>query len=309
MVPCRRLILQGEKTNSMAKSKMEIIQEGAVTTIKTNGGIKILQTSDIHFDSFYCNRAQLFLDLQYAVANGIYVMIFGDIFDAMQGRFDPRRHMEDVRPEYRRENYYDLIVDDAIEQLNPYASNILLVSDGNHELSVLKNANTDLIGRLVKGLSSPKHTVYRGGYGGILRFIDDGFINPAKYFHGSGGEAPVTRGAIQTNRQAVFLPDYNMILNGHSHHQYIIPITRERVTPDGVQYFDFQWHLRSPGYNMSYGDGTKGWEVTRGGVPKPLGSVLIDIKKNEIRPTPWISVPIPVNPIIDIYDGIVFPQE
>ena len=74
-----------------------------------------------------------------------------------------------------------------------------------------------------------KHKVFVGGYGGVILFRDSGQVLPAKYFHGSGGEAPVTRGAIQTNRQAVFLPDFQLVMNGHSHHHYIIPITRERV--------------------------------------------------------------------------------
>lgn len=286
-----------------------ISQEGAVITIQSKGGLKILQTSDIHFDSIYCYREQLYKDLQYAVDNDIMVLFLGDIFDAMNGRFDPRRSMSKVRPEYRKEEYYDAIVDDAIEKLSPYASHILLVSYGNHETSVLKNASTDLIGRLAKGLSSKSHKVYVGGYGGIIVFKDDGEFVPAKYFHGSGGEAPVTRGAIQTNRQAVYLPDYNIVMNGHSHHYYTIPIARERVTNNSEHYFDFQWHLRSPGYVMAYGDGTHGWEVTRGGVPKPVGSVIFDLNGLVVRPTAWITPPIPVIPTLDQFDGVVFPQE
>jgi len=293
----------------MAKPKLEISQNGAVTMIKSDGGISLLQTSDIHIDSVYCYREQLFEDLQYAVDNDIYVLMIGDIFDAMNGRFDPRRNMEDVRPEYRTERYYDAIVEDAVVKLKPYASNILMISYGNHETSVLKNASTDIIARLAKGLSTTKHKIHIGGYGGIILFQDSGKYVPTKYFHGSGGEAPVTRGAIQTNRQAVFLPDFQVIMNGHSHHNYVIPITRERVTSEGQQYFDFQWHLRSPGYVMSYGDGSKGWEVTRGGVPKPIGCVRIDIAGDVVRPMSYITPPKPILPTVDLYDGIIFPQE
>lgn len=293
----------------MTKPDIEVTQRGAVTTISSSGGIKFLQLSDIHFDSIECDRKQLFSDMKQAVDTGWYILMLGDIFDAMQGRFDPRRSMNKVRPEYRTEDYYDAVVNDAIEQFRPYADNMLLVTDGNHETAVLRNANTDLIKRLTRGLSTDKHTVWRGGYGGIIIFNESGYITPAKYFHGSGGEAPVTRGSIQTNRQAVFLPDFNIIMNGHSHHQYIIPITRERVTDGGEHYFDFQWHLRSPGYVMSYGDGSQGWEVTRGGVPKPVGGVLVDIFEKDIRPTPWIVPPKPIKPELNLYDGIVFPQE
>ncbi len=107
-----------------------------------------------------------------------------------------------------------------------------------------------------------------------------------KYFHGAGGEAPVTRGVIQTARQAVYLPDANVVLNGHNHHQYVIPIARERLSNKGRHYSDIQYHVRTPGYKQDYGDGTKGWNVERGGVPKPIGAVWMILKctsMNKIR--------------------------
>lgn len=286
-----------------------IVQSGAVTTIQTAKELEFFVTSDVHFDSAHCNRSQFFRDMDTAVRNKQGIIIVGDFFDAMQGRFDPRRDMSHLRPEYRREDYYDYIVEDAAEQLAPYAKNILLVTDGNHEASVLKNANTDLVGRFSKLLSSKGHTVYRGGYGGVI-FVKQGDTTvPIKYFHGSGGEAPVTRGAIQTNRQAVFLPDFQIILNGHSHNSYWIPIVRERVSPKGEHYFDIQYHIRTPGYSMSYGDGSGGWEVSRGGVPKPIGGFVISIKHGDILSIPVIHSPKPISPVVDVYDGVIFPQE
>ncbi len=133
-----------------------------------------------------------------------------------------------------------------------------------------------------------------GGYGGWVRFMfnmsDGKSTGPrsslrVKYFHGSGGEAPVTRGVIQTARQAVYLPDANVVINGHNHSQYIIPIARERLSNKGVHYSDIQSHVRIPGYKQGYGDGSRGWEVERGGVPKPIGAVWMVMKcvgRNEI---------------------------
>jgi len=289
--------------------KYEIEQIGAVTSISSKKGFTIFATSDTHFDSPSCNRKQFFADLDYAIEKGAQVLIFGDFFDAMNGRFDPRRDMSHLRPEYRTKDYYDVILKDAVKLMKPYAKNILMITDGNHEASVLKNANTDLVGRLTEGLSTPKHTVYRGGYGGIIRFIQGDIVVPAKYFHGSGGEAPVTRGAIQTSRQAVFLPDFQIVFNGHSHHMYWIPIVRERLTDAGTHYFDIQHHVRTPGYNMDYGDGSTGWTVSRGGIPKPIGSSLLDIKDGKVMVTAIINAPIPISPIYDIFEGTVFPQE
>lgn len=294
---------------------------GAVTTIEIpEKEASIFVTSDVHFDSIYCNRKLFFADLDYAKSLNAQVCIFGDFYDALNGRFDPRQDMEKIRPEYRKENYYDLLVEDAVSQLRKY-DNIRMITPGNHELSVLKFSNTFLTDRLVAGLNKTGNVIH-GNYGGWLRFIlGEGRktkVIPTKYFHGSGGEAPVTKGAIQTNRQAVFLPDAEIVFNGHSHNSYHIPIARERLSTKGKHYFDVQHHVRTPGYNQAYGDGTTGWEVTRGGVPKPLGGCLVILRysdanksrtDNNIEILPRIHSPEPMNAIDELYSGINFPQE
>lgn len=291
-------------------SAYRVFQTGAVTTIRTpKGGFKGFITSDVHFDSVFCNRDQFFRDINTAIETGHEIIIVGDFFDAMQGRFDPRRDMSHLRPEYRRTDYYDVVLNDALDLLKPYKKHILMVTLGNHELSVLKNAGTDLNQRLVQGLSTPANPTYSGGYGGFIRIQEERGIVPIKYFHGSGGEAPVTKGAIQTNRQGVFLPDAEVVLNGHSHNAYWIPLVRERLSPNSQHYFDIQHHVRTPGYAMTYGDGMSGWEVTRGGVPKPIGGCYLDIRQGYIQFTPIIHAPSPISTIDDIFEGIEYPQD
>lgn len=288
---------------------MQTRQQGAVTSIweeVTGSGWEqwLFFTSDDHFDSIQCNRDLLRSHLDQAVLRRAWIFIFGDWFDAMQGRFDPRRSMDELRPEYRSEKYYDLIVNDAGKFLAPYAEHIKMMGKGNHENGVLKNANTDMISRLAYILNMEHGgEVLTGGYGGWIRILLSmaGEISghrvsvPIKYFHGSGGEAPVTRGAIQTNRQAVYLPDAEIVVNGHSHNAYYIPIERERISAQGVQYFDTQHHLRIPGYKQGYADGQAGWEVERGGVPKPLGSWFVRLTYLFKKTTAYVQItPIPV---------------
>jgi hypothetical protein len=237
-----------------------------------------------------CNRDLYLEHLEEAKRRRARVFCYGDSFDSMQGRFDPRRSMDELRPEFRTERYYDVVVKKYAEYLAPFADIIDLISIGNHEDAVLKNANTDLTDRLCYALNVESGgNISRGGYGGWVRFMLNTMEGvpqrsvKLKYFHGSGGEAPVTRGAIQTNRQAVYLPDADIVVNGHSHNNYYIPISRERLSNKGIQYFDLQHHVRTPGYKQAYGDGATGWEVTRGGVPKPIGAVWC---KMSIRPGP-----------------------
>jgi hypothetical protein len=305
-------------------------QRGAVTSIYydyTSGWEQwLFLTSDNHFDSIYCNRDVMRADFDEAKRRNARIFIFGDFFDAMQGRYDPRRSMPELRPEYaRREDYYDFLVQDAAAWLAPYAGVIDVMADGNHELSVLKAANTNVMDRLVADLNRATGSkIFHGGYGGWVRFMFtrtllDGTHNPKssvrmKYFHGSGGEAPVTRGVIQTNRQAVYLPDANIIVNGHSHNSYYIPISRERLSGKGMPYFDIQHHIRTPGYKQAYGDGTTGWDVTRGGVPKPIGGCWVrlyaegDIIRVQVYPHIHEAEPISVS-ADDLYNGPVYDND
>jgi len=258
-----------------------------------------LLRSDVHHDSIACAVDLEREHLEEAKRLNAYVLDFGDLFDAMQGRFDPRRSMDELAEKYRRDDYYDYVVQDLAEFYAPYAEQLLMLGHGNHETNVRRHSNTDLTDRLVYLLRTRyKSPVMSGGYGGWIRFMFNfrGGVGGAtgsyrlKYFHGSGGEAPVTRGAIQTNRQAVYLPDADIVVNGHSHNAYWIPITRERLSQRGVQYFDLQHHVRIPGYKQGYGDGSGGFEVERGGAPKPVGAVLMKMTARCANEVDYIEI-------------------
>jgi len=270
---------------------MKLEQAGNVTSmwfdVKAGWEQWFLLRSDVHHDSVRCARELETQHLLEAKRRKAYILDAGDLFDAMQGRFDPRRSMDELREEYRRNDYYDFVVKDTAEYLSPYSKQIIMLGRGNHETAVLKNANTDLTDRLAYAINSAHKTdIKTGGYGGWVRFmfnLRDG-KQPGvrtsirmKYFHGAGADAPVTRGVIQTNRQAVYLPDATIVWNGHNHSNYVIPIARERLSEKGTLYSDIQWHIRTPGYKQDYGDGSKGWAVEKGQSPKPIGVVWMKL--------------------------------
>lgn len=285
-------------------SLVKVEQSGAVTSVHfdvTAGWEQwFLLRSDVHHDSVACAIELEKEHLEEARRRNAYIIDCGDLFDAMQGRFDPRRSMDELAEKYRRDDYYDYVVQDTAEFYAPYAGNFLLLGKGNHETAVRKNSNIDLTDRLVYLLRTGHGSqVKAGGYGGWIRFMfnfsDGKNTGPRgslkmKYFHGAGGEAPVTRGAIQTNRQAVYLPDADIVLNGHNHHSYYIPITRERLSNKGKQFFDIQHHVRIPGYKQDYGNGTAGWNVQRGGVPKPIGAVWMRLTSVSLHESQYVRV-------------------
>lgn len=220
----------------------------------------VLLMSDQHHDSPYCNRKLEKETLDRALERNAIILFGGDVFDAMQGKFDPRRSLDSVRPEDKRTDYLDSIVRHAIEDYKQYANNIYAIGMGNHENSVLANNNTNLISSLVHGLNA--HVTREdkiiplgiSGYIEIRCFIQKTVSQTIniKYHHGADGTAPVTKGVIHTNRQGIWLPDADVIWNGHNHNAYHVPITRERKSLQGNIYYDVCHFIRTPGYKNEY---------------------------------------------------------
>lgn len=237
----------------------------------------VLLMSDDHHDNPHCRRDLLKEDLDEAVKRNAIIFQGGDLFCAMQGWGDPRSGKGDIRPEDCNGKYLDNLVNHAATFYGPYARNYAFIARGNHELSVLKRKETDLTERLVGRLN--------GEHGGRMESLpvashiairwDDGnshtYSTKLYLHHGYGGGGPVTKGAIQTNRQAVYLNDADIVWNGHIHESWVMPIKRDGTTAQGKAYSCYQWHVRTPTYKDEYQGG--GWHDLRGGPPKPLGSM------------------------------------
>lgn len=240
----------------------------------------MLLSTDVHHDSPYCRRKLRHKHLDMVREREGLTLECGDTFDAMNGKYDPRRSFSGVRPEDMVDDYIDSIVDHAIEDYAKHADLFALFTLGNHCTTLIKNGNTNPINRLVKGLNhhtTNGHEIYSGLYAGSVRFMftANGTRRSSmsmKYNHGFGGHAPVTRGAIQTNRQGVYTPDADIIYNGHNHQAYIMPIARERLTPTGKVKVDTCYFIRTPGYKDEWRDGAEGYAVEKGMGPTTHGS-------------------------------------
>ena len=252
-----------------------------------------LLSSDRHHDNAHTDHALERKHLDQAVERGAGIIDVGDMHCAMQGKWDKRADRSALRPEYQGGEYLDELVKHASEFYAPYAGNFIVVGRGNHETAITKRHETDLTERTCERMSLLSgHKVYSGGYGGWVRLIADlgngtRRMLQMKYFHGSGGGGPVTRGVIQTNRMSVFLPDADLVVTGHTHDHWIVPIARERINRKGKVHMDEQTHIRCGTYKDEYGDAFGGWHIERGGPPKPVGAVWLRVftegKKRHIR--------------------------
>jgi hypothetical protein len=261
-----------------------------------NDKVHILIVPDIHFDNPKCRRDILKKDLDEALEKNARILIPGDLFCLMQGRYDPRKSKGDILPQHNVDNYIDAVVEEAVEWFKPYAENIDVVGYGNHETNILKRIETNVIERFVSMLNfiaKPESKVCTGGYGGwyIVRTKNHGRSLPynIKYFHGSGGGAPVTKGTIQHNRMSTYIQNADAIVMGHVHNDYEVTYSVELFDNNlsKVKHKDVVM-LRCSTYkdeyfNLKAGPGSLGWHIERGAAPKPIGGRWLELNYTRVE--------------------------
>ncbi len=255
--------------------------------------VQIAMLSDLHWDNPKCDWDLLKRDLDYCKTNNIPVMVNGDFFCLMQGKGDRRGNKSDIRPEHNNAKYLDSIVETAVEWFSPYADILTVIGYGNHETSVIKWQETDLLQRFVDLLNYKNGSnVYTGGYGGwiILRQEISAGIESSfkiKYFHGSGGGGVVTKGALNLTRALEMYEDFDVFTMGHIHENAARNDARDTINYNnkiGYRHEHKQIHMMLTGtYKEEYGDGSKGWHVERGAPVKPTGGRILVFESERIE--------------------------
>jgi hypothetical protein len=186
----------------------------------------------------------------------------------MQGKYDPRSNKADLNPKYNTARYIDEVIKDVVEFLTPYKSILAFYSPGNHETSVEKRIEYGIVDKICYQLE-----MSQGNYSGYIycrffAYFEEGTKVPLiiGYHHGYGGGGPVTRDTIQTARKAVYLPDANVVISGHTHDRWIVPITRNRISRYGES-VDQQWHIKTGTYQNAPID-FNGYAIEKGLAPK-----------------------------------------
>jgi UDP-2,3-diacylglucosamine pyrophosphatase LpxH len=240
----------------------------------------ILLLSDVHYDSIKCKRELLKSHLDLALEREAGIVSTGDFFDLMQGKLDPRQAKDEIRPEYCNVHYLDSVLDDAMVFLEPYAQNIIMMSDGNHETAIKKRYETCPTSRLLHDLNrhNKKNKIAHGAYAGWLRykFKESGsgnrpaFLKHHHYHHGTGQKAKTAH-----HRRAMVCPDADILSYGHYHTWWSDIVARYRINRSGTIVHDTQLHLGIPGYKDDVKQGADGWAVEKGNftfMPKACGA-------------------------------------
>lgn len=250
--------------------------------------------SDLHFDHPKCNRELLKEHLDECVAKGGYIMLNGDIFCIMQGKYDKRHSKGSIRPEHMVDSYFDAVVDDAVEFFLPYAKQIVFIGMGNHETSVIKRMETDIIRRFIERIYlQTGHRIAQGQYHGwvYIKVLDkktmaNGNRRQVKtlsykiyHNHGAGGDAAVTKGAIEDERKMTQVETADAIWMGHNHHKYVRPVAVHYLdtNPQSMQpKIRIVENIRTGTYKQEYTG--HGWHIETGKAPKPLGGIWLTLK-------------------------------
>lgn len=178
--------------------------------------------SDIHYDSPDCDRDYYHATMQEAVARKASVIQVGDIFDVMVGPGDRRGNARMLRDELMRSAYFDDVVNGWVEDHIGYAGNLAYMGYGNHETSVIRHYETDLLDRALQLLRLRTGAqIMPSGYSGwawyTFRCGNHCTSRRIKLYHGSGGGGPVTRDTIQLERHRARLGDHDIFASGHTH--------------------------------------------------------------------------------------------
>lgn len=265
------------KTKQLGKN---VFQVSVPTQEKKEWEWWFLLTSDQHWDNPKSDWNLQLKHLKEARERGAGIMSAGDFFCLMQGKFDRRSSKSAIRPEHRVDNYLDAVVNTAGDFFSPYADLFTVIAVGNHEAAIAERYETNMIDRIVGVLNDRNGSqVYCGGFSGwiIFSFKDPNRESSTRivlhYDHGYGGGGPVTKDMIQHQRRAVYLPDADIVLSGHTHDAWQAEFTRVRLGQHGSIRRDTQTHIKIPTYKDDYDIGFGGWATAKMGMPpKPLGA-------------------------------------
>lgn len=256
-------------------------------------GNKLASIGDLHWDNPSCDRVKLKQHLDYCKENDIPILINGDLFCLMQGRGDRRANKSDIRPEHNNAKYLDSVIETAVDWFSPYAHLITVIGYGNHETSIIKHQETDVLQRFVDLLNyKNKSNVQTGGYGGwlIVKVPCKGseMTKNLKYFHGSGGGGIVTKGAINLTRALEMYENMDIFVLGHIHENWCRNDVRDTLKFNrGKREYELEQkeihHCIVGTYKEEYGDGSHGWHIERGAPPKVTGGRIIVFNTKRIQ--------------------------
>lgn len=181
--------------------------------------------SDLHIGSDTFNHREFKRKMDWARDMNARVAMIGDIGEFIvrqdMKRYSPsgiKSHIATVDPQL------DAFFEEGADVLSPYADIIDIFTYGNHEASIIKYHGIDPLKNLAMRIFQRTGiNINIGGYRGAIFHKFDmstkfSINHVTYYYHGAGGNAPVTKGMIDFNRlRNNYLAD--LFVTAHKHHK------------------------------------------------------------------------------------------
>lgn len=214
--------------------------------IPPNGSVGLRLMSDLHIGAAHVDYSLIKKEIADAVEKNDRIAVNGDVLDLILPKDHKRYSPTALHPRVAdRSDVVNASVDWAVEILSPAAHLINMIGVGNHETAVEKYHATDVTRLLIDKLEAiamkrgPMHVIHYGGYTGFIDYrlrssVRDkgGYRFVVYYHHGSGGNAPVTRGLIDFNRKDTWV-DADLIWMGHKHQRLTVAVEKIRCPLQG----------------------------------------------------------------------------
>lgn len=233
-------------------------------------GLRLI--SDLHIGANHVDYQMIEREISDAVKREDRVLVNGDILDLILPKDHKRYSPDSVHPRIGgRRDQVTAAIQWATELLSPAAHLIDMLGMGNHESAVEKWHGTDPVILLLYELEKyakkrdPDHVIHYGGFTGFVDYRlrlsnnqnrKDGKERGARwviyYHHGSGGNAPVTRGLIDFNRRDTFI-DADAIWMGHKHQSLSVKVEKIRCPRSGDEPAIYEVrHISTGAYFKTY---------------------------------------------------------
>jgi len=207
--------------------------------------------SDLHLDSHYTDLKKVKKLFDEAKEKDYKIVIIGDLFDVMGGKYDKRTIKGDIKKEHQEDNYLNKVIEDIANFLSPYIDNIELITAGNHEKEIDKRFECYLLEFLSLYIYriTGKDLCWSSEYAGFIRIhgkrknSHDSHVTKIFFNHGKDGNATMSFGVLNVKRNAAMI-DADILISGHVHKNYSVPLNRLYLSQKGVIKVKEQLHLQ-----------------------------------------------------------------
>lgn len=260
--------------------------------MKPQETLNFFLANDLHLDHPDCNRDLLKEHIEETIRRKGWIMLNGDILCVMQGKNDRRHNKGSLRPEDMTDAYFDSVVEHAADFLEPYAKRILFMGLGNHETSIMKKVEINLLKRLCDLLYyRTGHRITLGQYHGFIWIVAQNenstktgrtaerYSYKIYHNHGAGGDAPITNGTIEDSRLMMNVEGVDAIWTGHNHNKYHAQkaMVYLDTNPQSMEAkYRIVENIRSGTYKQEYKGA--GFHIEKRGPAKPLGGTWLRLK-------------------------------